>query len=307
MRRIIVFFLALFIIGSALCQSKKDDIILSQKTKKINAQRELINSIRVFNQPENLTVALKAYEDLFDMIETEESRGPYYQSYADVLAQSGNLNKAIYFYDMAYNKGFEDPKEFGYQYRRDYFSKDTALYNKKLREYMSMCVHTTRELELIYELKQLLAADQFARKYEIKHPECTDIVRFSDSLIMVKLVKLMELYPEYENILSLDEEVSIILSRHIFSAYPQFWLKYFEESTRKRVEAGICLPFVYADLYDKCIIRAYGSKSYYGQWDNNGQNTNPDIKMVNKRRAWLGLPPMNETKKDEFMIMPAYD
>lgn len=32
-----------------------------------------------------------------------------------------------------------------------------------------------------------------------------------------------------------------------------------------------------------------------------------DTELVNKRKRWLGLPPMQEMKKDEFMITPAYD
>ena len=94
--------------------------------------------------------------------------GPFYRGYADVLAQSGNLTKAITYYDLAINNGFAEPDEFGYTYRKEYFAKDTALYNRKLK-------------------------------------------------------------------------------------------------------------------------------------------ANPDTELVNKRRRWLGLSPLQELKKDEFMIMPAYD
>ena len=307
MKKISLLVIFLYIVFGAVCQPQQKDIVLSKKVQKINKQKDVINSIRVYHKPENLPVAIKAYEDLFAMDPPLSVCGPFYRGYADVLAQSGNLTKAITYYDLAINNGFAEPDEFGYTYRKEYFAKDTALYNRKRKEYLSMCVHSVRESQLIYELRQLLGADQFARKYELKHPECTDILRFSDSLIMKRLVDLMKEYPEYENIFSVDKEVSIVISRHLFSAYPLFWLTYFEPYTRKLVEEGICMPFVYADLYDKCIIRAYGCQSYYGQWDNNGKNANPDTELVNKRRRWLGLPPLQELKKDEFMIMPAYD
>ena len=307
MKRLFLIIGLLYVILGAIGQPQQKDIVLPNKIKKINHQKEVINSIRVYHQPGNLPIAIKAYEDLFEMDSSSLICGAYYCGYADVLAQSGYLSKAIAFYDKAIHDGFMDPNEFGYSYRKDYFAKDTALYHHKLEEYMSMCVHSVRESQLINELRQLLGADQFARKYEIKHPNYSDLLRFSDSLVMERLVYLMKKYPEFDDILGVDNEVYMVLSRHIFSAYPEFWLKYFEESTRKRVEDGICLPFVYADLYDKCTIRAYGCQSYYGQWDNHGQNANPDVKLVNKRRAWLGLPPLQETKKDEFMVMPAYD
>ena len=33
----------------------------------------------------------------------------------------------------------------------------------------------------------------------------------------------------------------------------------------------------------------------------------PNTELVNKRWRWLGLPPSQEMKKDEFTITPAYD
>ena len=47
---------------------------------------------------------------------------------------------------------------------------------------------------------------------------------YVDTINKRKIIELMEEYPEIENPLSLDWMASFLLGRHLFTAYPEFWL-----------------------------------------------------------------------------------
>ena len=46
--------------------------------------------------------------------------------------------------------------------------------------------------------------------------------------------------------------------------------------------------------------------SYYGEWDNDGKNVNPDSVAVNRRRVYLGLPLLEDKPKEEKKIFITY-
>jgi hypothetical protein len=183
------------------------------------------------------------------------------------------------------------------------------LYNKKLQEYKERT--TISDIELLIAVKEMLAMDQFARYYEKdfpQHKNCSNnIIPYVDSITMVRWVELMKKYPEYSDPISIDHEASFVIGRHIFTGYPEFWLTYFEPKQRENLIKGNGNPQSYARTYDRCMITSGRAEySYYGEWDNDGKAANPDKNSVNKRRANLGLTPLNEKQSEDGRIFITY-
>jgi hypothetical protein len=203
-------------------------------------------------------------------------------------------------------------EEFGYGYRKMFFGKDTMLYNNKAKEYLGKMnnYYTAQEIELLIEVKNMLARDQLARDYYKNYPKHLDcsknILEYADSITMQNLILLLEKYPDNKNPLSIDPTANMAISRHIFTAYPQFWLTYYEPRTRKSVIEDFSNPQTYATMYDRCLISTTGGYSYYGEWDNDGKNANPDVELVNKRRENLGLTPLQVNKPEKNIVFPVY-
>jgi tetratricopeptide (TPR) repeat protein len=258
----------------------------------------------------NMHEAIKSYENLFKISHKDESAR--YINYADLLVIMGNFKKAIKYYDMAFKSKNMTAEEFSYPYRKEYWGKDTILYNKKLTKYIekSPIQFTPEETKIRQALKELLAMDQLARKYWWEYPAhstcAKNIIMYTDSIVMKEIVGLIESHPNMTNIFDVDPWTGFIIGRHIFTAYPEFWLTYFEPDARKKLINGDWSPDEYARTYDRCVIMARGEKSYYGEWDNEGEAVNPDVDKVNQRRFNIGLPPLEEHSKNPTKVFITY-
>ena len=300
----------LFIVFSCSMLSYAQEIVLSEQVKEYHRKFEQANDYfrKVYHNPDLLETAIKSYEELYIMEIPEESLSGTYLFYADLLAQHGDYDKAIIYYDKAFYFKRMKAKEFGYGYRKGYFS-DTLLHKKKLQEYNEKT--TISDIDLLIEVREMLAMDQFARYYYTdlpQHQNCSkNILEYVDSITMVRWVELMQKYPEYSDPLKVDPEASIVISRHIFTAYPEFWLTYFEPKAREDLIVGKQIPQAYARTYDRCMITSGRAVySYYGEWDNDGKAANSDNELVNKRRENLGLPPLNEKQGENGKIFKTY-
>jgi hypothetical protein len=123
---------------------------------------------------------------------------------------------------------------------------------------------------------------------------------------MEEIIRLIQSHPNIKDAFYLDFEASFVIGRHLFTAYPEFWLTYFEPDERKVLINGTVSAQHYARTYDRCIIMARGEKSYYGEWDNNGEAVNPDVDKVNQRRFNIGLPPLEEKEEDPMEVFITY-
>ena len=293
--------------------SHAQEIILTESVKQYYQLHEEINQAILKNNDTNDAIPeiIEKYEYLFTVSDKDESK--HFWSYANFLARSGDLQKAIVYYEKAIRLQKNMANDFDSYYIKDkLFEKDTVLYHQKKKEFYEIPVtYSARELELLFEVKQMYATDQFARSYHNDYRQylnCSkNILEYVDSITMVKWVKLIEKFPEYSNPLSIDFWAKAIISRHILTAYPEFWLTYFEQKEREELINGKGYPKEYARTFDRCTILTGKEKcSYYGEWDDDGKATNPDKALVNKRRANLGLPPLEEKKSSPYEIFITY-
>ena len=292
--------------------SYSQEIFLSENIKQYYRLMEEINGSSTFMKTkianESIAKILEKYDSLFKIKDIDVSR--HYVNYADLLAQFGDLQKAIEYYEKSFSLNKMSTKAF--EQRKKYFEKDTILYNHKQKEFNEKYAHhySAREIELLVEVKEILAMDQFARYYNNdypKHKNCSEnIIAYVDSITMIKLIDLLEKYPEYSNPLTIDPFAPWVIGRHIYTAYPGFWLTYFEPKEREALLNGNGLnPTEYARTYDRCVITSGKEKySYYGEWDDDGKAINPDKNLINTRRDNLGLPSLEEKKikPNEFFI-----
>jgi len=293
--------------------SYSQEIILSENVKKYYQLREDINQliIKSNDTQDAIPEVIEKYEYLFKVSDKDESKE--FWSYANFLARSGNLQKAVEYYEKAIRLKKKTADDFdSYYIKNKLFEKDTILYNQKKKEFYKIPVtYTATELELLFEVKQLLAADQLARYYHddyLQYINCSkNILEYVDSITMIKWVKLIEKYPEYSNPLEIDSWAAAIISRHIFTPYPEFWLTYFEQKEREELINGYGYPKGYARTFDRCTIKSGKEKySYYGEWDDDGKAANPDKELINKRRANLGLAPLEEKKSSPYEFFITY-
>ena len=126
----------LFIVFSCSMLSYAQEIVLSEQVKEYHRKFEQANDYfrKVYHNPDLLETAIKSYEELYIMDIPEEALSGTYLFYADLLAQHGDYEKALIYYDKAFCFKRMKAKEFDYGYRKGYFS-DTLLHNKKLQEY----------------------------------------------------------------------------------------------------------------------------------------------------------------------------
>jgi tetratricopeptide (TPR) repeat protein len=291
------------------------DIVLSETAKEYQRKKLIAFDYfkKVYGNPGLLPEAVKVYEDVFKLDVPENTLSYLYVNYADLLAQSGNVQKAVQYYDLAFQYKKMTAEEFGYNYRKMFFGKDTILYNNKAKEYSEKMknYYTAQEIELLIEVKNMLARDQLARDYHKNYPKhlnCSkNILEYVDSITMQSLVFLLEKYPDNKNPLSIDMNANAAISRHIFTAYPDFWLTYYEPTARKLLLTGEYSPLAYVRTYDRCMITSGQAEySYYGEWDNDGKNVNPDSEAVDKRRVNLGLPLLKDKPSNEGKFFITY-
>ena len=237
-----------------------------------------------------------------------------YRDLADLLAQYEYYDKAVNYYDLAFKCKQMKDEDFQSKYRKKYFAKDSLLYQRKCAEYLerSATQYTATEMKIIIQLKEMLGADQAARNYYSTFPSEqkiteNNLIIYVDTINKRKIIEIMQKYPEIENPLSLDWVAHFLFGRHLFTAYPEFWLDYFEPYTRKMLLKGEEDAQSYARTYDRSMIMSGRAEySYYGEWDNNGKNVNPDLLTVDRRRVNLGLPRMEDKPKNENKIFITY-
>jgi len=291
------------------------ELILPENVKQYYKLYEEINGSSSFRtletDPNKLSKKLEQYDSLFKIKDIDFSGD--YRDYAYILAKLGDTKKALEYYELCFKLNSINVKSF--EQCKQYFEKDTILFNQKKEEFYKKYpaqLYNEKELEHRLEVREIFGADQLARYYHDDYPQyknCSkNILEYVDSITMIKLVKLLDKYPEYTNPLSVSPFESWIIGRHIFTAYPDFWLTYFEPREREALLNGKGLPPTeYARTYDRCIVQSQREKySYYGEWDDGGKAVNPDKELVNKRRANLGLPPLEAKKSDEMQFFITY-
>lgn len=235
-----------------------------------------------------------------------------YLNYADFLAKYEYYDDAIYYYDLAFIHKFMKEDEFFYPFRKKYFDNNLFLYNRKCTDYFEKSTKqfSSDEMKIRMKIKEMIASDQIVRKYIRTFPSeisCSDnLLIFVDSINMIKIIDLLTEFPEIDDPLYLEKWDYFVLGRHLFTAYPNFWLTYFEPIARKQLLNG-CYVFgaqSYARTYDRCMIISGKSQySFYGEWDNDGKNVNPDSLAVAKRRINLGLPLLKDKPTDEIFFI----
>jgi tetratricopeptide (TPR) repeat protein len=306
----------IFILISCYIVSYSQELILPNNLQQYYKLVEEINgpssSFRTLETDSTeLSKKLEKYDSLFKIKDIDFSRD--YSDYAYVLAKLGNYEKALEYYELCFKLNSINAKEF--EKRKDHFEKDTVLFNQKKEEFYKKYppqFYNEKELEHRLAVREIFGADQLARYYHDDYPQyknCSNnIIEYVDSITMVKIVKLLEKYPEYTNPLSVNAFDSWIIGRHIFTAYPEFWLTYFEPREREALLKGNGLsPTEYARTYDRAVVVTEREQySYYGEWDDNGKAANPDKELVNKRRANLGLLPLGEKKDDSKIFFITY-
>ena len=315
MKKYLLLLLTYFFLFSLLSQ----DIIIPEQIKEFNRKEEIArdNMAKFRNNPDDIVLlenALESFNEIFRIDIPEYRLKLQYSTYAFLLALSGDFSQAIEYYDLAFDLKQMTAKQFENWYDvKQVFEKDPFLYNEKKKEYyeQSNYNYSARERELLMEVTEIFTADQFARNYYIKYPEsknCSkNIIMYADSITMVKWIDLLKKYPEYNNPLEIYPIANLAMSRHIFTAYPDFWLTYYEPTARKLLLTGEYDPLGYARTYDRCIITSGKAEySYYGEWDNDGKNVNPDSEAVDKRRENLGLPLLKDKPSNEGKFFITY-
>ena len=298
--------LVLLFIFSNLTSIQGQDIIVSDSVK---SYYKLLQQLEgAYNSDADITVIESIYGRIFSSTMVPEwVIANQYEGYALLLAKKGNLSKSVEYYDKAFYSKMMLPNRFNRIGIQDLFKKDTALFQSKVREYESNFgkIYSYQEIQVIQELYSMLSADQLARKFDDQHHNYA-LLKFADSLTMNQMVRLIEENPQIKDPLCYVFVANFVLGRHIYSAYPEFWLTHIEPITRWRLMHGLALPSEYAYTYDRCVILAKGENSYYGVFDNGGNNANPNLEEVNKHRDNIGLPPLGQKKQNDGSIFITY-
>lgn len=297
-------FLVLLFILNILTSSQGQDVIVSDSVK---SYYKLIEQLKLAHNPDMpITLIDSLYSLVFNStLVSKEVIANQYEGYALLLAKKGFLKKSVEYYDKAFYSKMMLPGMF--TRTKDLFEKDTALFQSKVREYESNFgkLYSYQEIQIIQELYSMLSADQLARKFDDQHHNYA-LLKFTDSLTMARMVRLIEENPQIKDPLCYVFVANFVLGRHIYSAYPEFWLTHIEPITRWRLLNGLEMPQAYAYTYDRSVIFAKGENSYYGEYDNGGENANPNLEEVNKHRANIGLPPLGQKKQNDGSIFITY-
>lgn len=292
----------------------QEELILSDEVKeminKINYYKDLLRYDSTDQSIiENIHYEMGAYMDT----EGEDiAKKRLYSSYAYFLAKNGYLEEAIYYFDLAFQNKYLFDNFFETRYMKDYFAKDPVLYQKKCADYREKRItrYTPVEMTIKIKLREIFATDQMIRNYYYHlsdENEARQFMMYVDTTNILAIIELIKEYPEIEDPLSVDNMTDFVIGRHLFTAYPEFWLTYFEPIARKQLLRGEYDPQTYARTYDRCIITSGQSQfSYYGEWGNEGENENPDSVSVDRRRINLGLPMLKDKIADPNKIFITY-
>lgn len=225
-------------------------------------------------------------------------RAKVYLNIADLYAEFHQYDSAIVYYDKAFYSKEVSVEELEYPFRKKYFASDSVRYNNKILEYKENFgkIYSYQELYIIKQLRAMNEVDQLARKFDYNYPNSCrkSILMYTDSLTMLKIVELIKENPNIPNPFIYDAGSFFIVGRHIFSAYPEFWLTYIEPIQRQSLINGCFDIENYTRTYDRSVIFARDEYSYFGEFDDNGRKANPDTELVNQRRKNVGLPPLDQ-------------
>jgi len=291
------------------------EIILSDEVKEMRKEWEVYYQlINLAEKNANVADSVIYVVEKLMVTGNENVKKIWYRNFADLLARYEYYAKAIHYYDLAFQSKEMTEEEFLYAYRKKWFAKDTLLYQQKCAEYLekSATQFTPAEMKIRTTIKEILAADQMARNYYMAFPSEQKITEhnliiYVDTINKRKIIELFKKYPEIGNPLALDPWSNLLLGRHLFTAYPDFWLDYFEPFARKSLLEGREDAQSYARTYDRTIITSGREPySYYGEWDNDGKNINPDSTAVNRRRVNIGLPLLENKPKNENKFFITY-
>lgn len=299
-------FCSLLLVFIALISAQSQEIVVSDSVKSYYKLLQQLES--AYNSDAAITVIDSIYGRIFSSTMVPEwVIANQYESYAVLLARKGDLAKSVEYYDKAFYSKKMLPNRFNRIGIQDFFRKDTALFQSKVSEYESNFgkIYSYQEIQIIQELYSMLSADQLARKFDDQQHNHA-LLKFTDSLTMTRMVRLIEENPQIKDPLCYVFVANFVLGRHIYSAYPEFWLTHIEPITRWRLMHGLALPSEYAYTYDRCVIFAKGENSYYGVFDNGGDNANPNLEEVNRHRDNIGLPPLGQKKQNDGGIYITY-
>jgi hypothetical protein len=292
------------------------EIILSEEAKNVwkrNAEYHQLRELAQKNAHLSDSI-LNALEIMFKVDEEKGMPKIPYCNIGDIFAEYGYYDKAIFFYDLAFKKKQFTYEEFKVWYREKWFANDTLLYQQKCIEYFenSPTQFTPTEMVIKLKIKEMWATDQMARNYYSDFPNEkklteNNLIVYVDTINKRKIIELLNNYPEIENPLDLENFAHWLFGRHLFTAYPEFWLEYFEPIAKRQLLKGQYHIQTYARTYDRCMITSGRAEySIYGEWDNDGKNVNPDSVGVDRRRVNLGLPRMEDKPNDEKIIFLTY-
>lgn len=297
---------SLLLVFIALIPAQSQEIVVPDSVK---SYYKLLQQLEgAYNSDADITVIESIYGRIFSSTMVPEwVIANQYEGYALLLAKKGNLSKSVEYYDKAFYSKMMLPNRFNRIGIQDLFKKDTALFQSKVREYESNFgkIYSYQEIQVIQELYSMLSADQLARKFDDQYHNYA-LLKFTDSLTMARMVRLIEENPQIKDPLCYVFIANFVLGRHIYSAYPEFWLTHIEPITRWRLMHGLALPSEYAYTYDRCVILAKGENSYYGVFDNGGNNANPNLEEVNKHRDNIGLPLLEQKKSNAGSVYITY-
>ncbi len=305
MKKITIILLYTFLVTNSYSQELilSDSIIQFYKTKNIAFEYS-------YNK-DNYKNAFQLYIDVLNFpITNKTAKASVYITLADLYAEFHQYDSAIVYYDHAFYSKKMDVEEFERSYRKKYFALDSVRYNNKILEYKENFgkIYSYQELYIIKQLRAMNEVDQLARKFDDNYPNSCrkSILMFTDSLTMLKIVELIKENPNIPNPFIYDTWGFFIIGRHIFTAYPEFWLTYIEPIQRKSLINGCFDIENYVRTYDRCVIFARNEYSYYGEYDDNGRMANPDTALVNQRRKNVGLPPLEQKEKNTNRIFMTY-
>lgn len=304
-------FLLLLMFFSVVASAQ--NLVLPDETKAFYEAKRACNKAFNFNgSQDEKTAYFKIFEQRLKDLQQMKSFGNSYiyqlgyYDYARSLADQGNYEKAAKYFDKAFYAKVMSAEEFAYADVRGRFANDTALYQKLLAKYRKneLRIYSYEEYEIRKQIYSWFQMDQLAFKLSTYWPLQsyeTDIIAFKDSLIRLKINDFEKEYSSIEKHYRLDSWSLFFLMRHLACGFPDVWLEQWEPRDRQRVLNGDLMPEEYAFQYDYSIIHSGQGNSYYGEYNNCGDNVNADTALVNRHRADIGLPPLEEKSKENVI------
>jgi len=302
-------YLLLLLVNIFIINSYSQEVILPDSIIKFYTAKNI--AFEYSYNKDNYYNAIQLYYNVLNFpIKNIKAKSSVYLNIADLYAEFHNYDSAFVYYDNAFYSKKMDIEEFERPYRKKYFASDSVRYNNKILEYKENFgkIYSYQELNIKKQLRAMNEVDQLARKYDDNYPNACkkNILMFTDSLTMLKIIEIIKENPNIPDPFIYDGWAFFIIGRHIFTAYPEFWLTYIEPIQRLSLINGCFDIENYVRTYDRCVIFARNEYSYYGEYDDNGRMANPDTALVNQRRKNVGLPPLDQKETKTNRIFMTY-